>query len=165
MYVTKLQKNTIPTVMMIWGVMFMSLGIYLVVAYMIMNYGNYQPTFSKDILEQSLLGALDVKSTAYLVSFMIFWGAFFYFKKGLHKLKEEVRSLNILDKEERFQEFSKKYLTLMFITLALFEAIMIIGIIMFLTALSFKSLLFLTVIAAVGFIIVMPNKTKFEEYL
>jgi hypothetical protein len=162
---TKEQTTTIPTMMVIWGAMFMSIGVYNIVAYMIMTYGEYQPTFSKDILEQPLLGSLDIKSLAYLASFAIFWGTFLYFKKSLTKIKQDVQDMHIMDKEERFQKFSQRYLTLMFVALAMFESITIIGIIMFLTALSFKSLLFLSVISAVGFIIVMPNKSKFIEYI
>ena len=76
---------------------------------------------------------------------------------------KEILAQTFESKEEEFNTFKTRYVTLMFVHLALFESIAILGIVVFLTTGDFTTMVNLTLFALAGFLVIVPSRVKFTS--
>lgn len=155
-------KKSINVSIIIWFTMFTAQFIYLFVCFFILNEGLYKTIYSPDVLNNILFLSINIQTSIYIASILTLTGGYIYFKKAYSQLVIETEKQKFKDIEKEFKYFKSKYLTLMFICLAIFEGIVILGMIVFLTTLNISIMVNLVLIATIGFILVIPNKSKFH---
>ncbi|PLY07363.1 MAG: hypothetical protein C0625_07070 [Arcobacter sp.] len=155
-------KNKLNTFMFIWFLMLGAQIIYLFVCYYILKEGLYKSIYSLEILNKNIYLGIDLYTLIHIVSILILIAGYFFFTKNYSKLVDKTNKTKFQNIEEEFDFFSTKYISMMFVYLAIFEIIAIIGLLVFLTTLDFYTAMNLIIIAVIGFILVMPNKNKFN---
>ncbi len=155
-------RQSINGSIIIWFSMLIAQFIYLFVCFYILDEGLYKAIFDQKILTNTLFMNIDIHNAIYLVSIIILITGYLYFKKAYSHLISETKKQNFKDIEEEFKYFKEKYLSIMFISLAIFEIIVILGIVVFFTTLNFIIITNLVIIAVLGFLLVIPSKGKFD---
>lgn len=156
----KESKNKVITLLVIWGSMAMALVVYYIVAYMILVGRTMKFMKTPEFLNETLINGISYKVAALSASLIIFIGAYTYFKSAYKKLVLKVKNEEIFDIDERFKVFSQSYVTLMFVVLALYEMIAIMGIVLFLITGDINILSTLLLISFFGFLTLLPTKSK-----
>jgi len=153
-------KKSQITLIIIWSAMVMALFVYLFVCYMILEMNTMTFMKTPEFLNEAFIAGLSYKFIAYLSTIFIFIIAQINSKKMYNKNVEQTKNENIVDINEEFKFFRTRYTTSMFISLAIYESIAIIGIIIFLTTgdiITFTTFVFITFL---GFITVAPTKNR-----
>ncbi len=153
-------RSKLRTILVIWGAMVMALIVYFIVAYIIFTTKSMHFMKTPDFLNEVFIGGISYKIAALILSFAIFIGAYIYFNSRYKKLVMQIKEENISDVNDRLNAFSPLYTTLMFTVLALYEAIAIIGLVIFLTTGDINTFSTFLIIALFGFFTVMPTKNK-----
>ncbi len=117
--------------------------------------------YTMEVLHDTLFMGLSIYSSIYIASAIIFVTGYIYFDKSYNKLVEDTKDQSF-DSEEESKSFKTKYTTIMFISMAIFESIVIIGMVVFLQTLDFNTFLIFSAISALGFLLVIPTKSKFD---
>ena len=156
------EKKSLKTLMMIWFTMLGALFTYVVVCYMMMTQTDFKTMHTPEWLQTPLFASLSIIDVVYALALIILGIGTLYFKSSYAKLLAKIAHETFESEEEKFKAFRTQYTTLMFVNLAIFEAIAIIGLIVFLVTLDFSTFLNLVLIAAIGFVTVMPTQAKFS---
>jgi hypothetical protein len=156
------EKKSLTTLMVIWFTMLGALFTYVAVCYMIMTQSNFKTQYTPDVLQTPLFAGLSTIDCVYALALLILGIGILYFKSAYTKLVAKITHETFESEEEKFKAFRTRYTTLMFVNLAIFEVIAIIGIIVFLLTLDFSTFLNLVLLAAIGFVKVMPVQAKFS---
>ena len=160
--ISEKSRKSISVLIMIWFTMFFAQIIYLFACYFILEEGLYKPQYGPEILKNTILYMnIDIYTNIFILSAIILIGGYLYFKKTYSNLISNIQEKKFESIEEEFNYFKTKYLTIMFTCLAIFESIAVIGLIVFLTTLDFPTTATLIIIAIIGFILVIPNESKF----
>lgn len=160
--ISKESKKSINTSILIWFTMFSAQFVYLLVCFILLEKDLYKSILEPHILKNILFMNIDIQTSIYILSILVLIIEYSYFKKTYSKLVLNTQAEDFKNTEEEFKYFKEKYISLMFICLAIFESIVILGIIVFLTTLNFYMMLNLVGIAMIGFLLVIPNKNKFN---
>lgn len=155
-------RNSITSFMGIWFTMLTAQFIYLFVCYYMLEEGLYKGMYSVDILKENIFLGINLYTIIYVVALLIIFIGYTFFKKSYTNLVTDTNGERFKDEEEEFKFFSQKYITLMFVYLAIFEVVAILGLVVFLTTLEFNITLHLIILTSIGFILIMPNKNKFN---
>lgn len=155
-------RKSLTTLMFIWLAMIGALFIYGIVCYMLLAQGTMKAMYSPEILRTTSFVGINVLFWLYIVAALVLAGGFLHFKSAYAKAVAKVTEQTFENADDEFNAFKTQYTTLMFVHLATFESIAILGIVVFLTTGDFTTLLNLIVLALVGFVLVMPSKAKFE---
>lgn len=148
--------------MIIWFTMVFSIFMYLSVCYYILIEKSYKPVYDIEILQNNLFLNINIYTSIYILAAIVFIGTYYNFKRSYSKIVTDTINEEFEDIEAEFKSFKEKYVSSMFVHLALYESIIILGVIVFLLTLDFTTLTILAFISTFGFILVMPNKSKFK---
>ncbi len=155
-------KKSLNIMMIIWTTLLGSLFIYLLIAYMLLTELEYKAIYTLDILQTNVFMGINLYASIYIVSAILFLIGYYHFKKSYKKIVIDTNNKEFDNIDEEFKYFREKYLTNMFIELAIFDAIAILGIVVFLMTFDFNTLINLIIITTLGFILIMPSKNKFR---
>ena len=153
-------KKAQISLIIIWATMAMALFVYLLVCYMVLETNSMEFMKTPEFLDEVFIAGLSYKLLAYLSSTLIFIVAYMYSKNLYNKIVQQTQSENIIDIDEEFKSFRTKYTTIMFISLASYETIAILGIVIFLTTGDIVTFGVLVLTAFVGFTTVMPTRNR-----
>lgn len=156
------EKKSLTTLMVIWFTMLGALFTYVIVCYMIMTQTDFKTMHTPEWLQTPLFSDISIIAFVYALALTILVIGILYYKSSYAKLLLKISNERFESEEEKFKAFRTQYTTLMFVNLAIFEAIAIVGLIVFLLTLDFSTFLNLVIVAAVGFVMVMPSQTKFH---
>jgi len=157
-------KKSLNALMIVWVTMLSSLGVYMMVCYMIMSQGQFKAPHTPEFLHTPFLAGINIIVFIYAVAFLVLAFGIIHFKSSYAKLVEKITTQHFETNEEAFNTFRKEYSTIMFLHLTIFNIISILGVIVFLMTLDFSTLLNLMIIAAVGFFLVMPSQARFRSF-
>ena len=156
----KESKSKLRTILVIWGTMIMAIVVYFIVAYIILTTKSMHFMKTPDFLNEVFIAGISYKIAALILSFAIFIGAYIFFNSRYNKLVMQIKEENISDVNDILKAFSPLYITLMFIVLAIYELIAIIGLIIFLVTGDINTFGTFLIIALFGFFTVIPTKSK-----
>ncbi|MEA3490599.1 MAG: hypothetical protein U9R27_01720 [Campylobacterota bacterium] len=148
--------------LILWGSMFMTLFIYIFICYIIKSEEMFVPMYTMEVLQDTLFMGLSIYSSIYITSAILFAVGYIYFDKSYNKLVEDTKDQSFESEEEKSKSFKTRYTTIMFISMAIFESIVIIGMVVFLQTLDFDTFLILSALSASGFLLVIPTRSKFD---
>ncbi len=154
-------KKSLNTLMIVWVTMLSSLGVYMMVCYMIMTQGNFKAPRTPAFLHTPFFMGIDAIIFVYGVAFLLLAFGIIHFKSSYAKLVEKMATQTFETADDAFNDFRKAYANVMFIHMSIFNAISILGVIVFLVTLDFSTLINLMILAAAGYFLVMPNAKKF----
>lgn len=155
-------SKTLTTLMFIWLAMVGALFVYGIVCYMLLTQGSIKVMYSPDILRTTAFMGVNLLLWLYIAAALVLAGGFMHFKSSYAKAVAKMMEQTFESADDEFNAFKTQYTTLMFVHLATFESIAIVGIVVFLTTGDFTTLINLITLALVGFVLVMPSKAKFE---
>lgn len=155
-------QKSLTNLMIIWFTMVGALFVYLFVCYLVLIQEKFKAPYTLDILQTNLFMSIEANTAIYIAAALIFIVGDFNFKTSYRKLIFDVARQTFENKDEEFKYFRTKYTTMMFIHLAIFDAIAILGVIIFFLTLDFTTLVNLVIISLFGFVVVMPSKSKFQ---
>ena len=150
------------TLMMTWAIMLASLVTYLFVCYMILHQPSFHARYGIESLHTPLFGPINVLMLVYVVAVLIFTVGIVSFRVFYGKLAKRFAQQSFESTEQKREAFKKKYSALMFSYLAIFNAIIVWGVVVFLLSGDFSTLINLATLTAVGFFVVMPTQAKFN---
>ncbi len=161
--ISNASQKSLSTLMVIWFAMVSALFVYVLVCYMLLSQGGINVLYSPEILRSTFFLNLNLLVWAYLAGGVVLGAGIFHFKSAYAKMVKEILAQTFESKEEEFNTFKTRYVTLMFVHLALFESIAILGIVVFLTTGDFTTMVNLTLFALAGFLVVVPSRAKFTS--
>lgn len=159
--ISNASQKSLTTLMLIWFSMVSALFVYVLVCYMLLSQGGINVLYSPEILRSTFFLTLNLLVWAYLFAGVVLGVGIFHFKSAYAKMVKEILAQTFESKEEEFNTFKTRYVTLMFVHLAIFESIAILGIVVFLTTGDFTTMVNLTLFALAGFLVVVPSRAKF----
>lgn len=160
-YLSSESKKSINVLIMIWFSMFTAQLIYLILCIFMQKEGLYKAMYKPEVLNNTIIMNINIHTIIYILAILILVSGYIYFKNAYSKLIMDIQKQNFKDIEKEFKYFKEKYLNIMFVCLAVFEMIAILGIIVFLTTEDLSTMIILIIIAMSGFLLVIPNKSKF----
>ncbi|NCD11497.1 MAG: hypothetical protein EOL93_03015 [Epsilonproteobacteria bacterium] len=162
--ISNASQKSLTTLMVIWFAMVGALFVYVLVCYMLLSQGAINVLYSPEILRSTFFLHINLLVWAYLVGGVVLGAGIFHFKRAYTKMAREVLAQTFEREEEAFNTFKSRYVSLMFVHLALFESIAILGIVVFLTTGDFTTMVNLTLFALAGFLVVIPSRAKFTYF-
>ncbi len=152
--------KALKTLKVVWFTMLNALLVYGAICYFLMAYAAYKPRYTPEVLHVPVFLGLTWLSVIYLFSVIVTAIGIAHFNRVHKALIASMKTQTFESEEAAFAFLIKAYTTQMFIHLAIFDAVAIVGLVVFMLTLDFTTLVNLLIIASVGFFFVMPGQAK-----
>ena len=142
----------------------MAIFVYIFVAYILKLQNEMTPVYTQEALQKPLWMGISVYGAIYIVSAIAFVAGYIFFDKSYNSLLTSIKEDSFDSEEERKRNFQAKYTTIMLVSIAIFESIVVMGLVLFLVTLDLNTMIGLAIVSSVGFFLVMPTKSKFDYH-
>ena len=155
-------QKSLNALMVRWFIIAASLVVYLFIGYMLVVTQTYTSPYTVEILQTTLFSGMSIHAALYLFAAIIFVGGDVHAKSSYKKLLQAASEQKFKNKDDEFNFYRTRYASIMFVHIAIFNVIAILGVIVFLVTLDFATLMNLIIVSLLGFVLMFPHKTKFE---
>ena len=153
--------KALNTLKILWFTMLNALFVYGAICYFLMAYAAYKPRYTLEVLHTPVFLGLTWLTVIYALSVTVLAIGILHFNRVYKALDASMKTQTFESEEAASAFFRKAYTTQMFVHLAIFDAVAIVGLVVFMLTLDFSTLVNLLIIASVGFFFVMPSQAKF----
>jgi hypothetical protein len=153
-------KKSLNALMVRWFIIAASLVLYLFMGYILFATKAYTPPYSVELLQANLFSGMTIHAALYLVAAIIFVGTDVHSKASYKKLLLAASEQTFKTKDDEFNFFKTHYASIMFLHIAIFNSIAILGVITFLFTMDFTTLMNLVIVSLLGFVLMIPNQAR-----